>query len=389
MNIDSIIVFLTKYYKIYMNYEILARKWRPQSFKDIIGQKHIVTAISNGLSLGRIHHAWLLSGTRGIGKTTIARLLAKSLNCQKGIASNPCRKCIICKEIEKGLCLDVLEIDGASRTKVEDMREMLDNIYYAPTKSRFKVYLIDEVHMLSRHSFNALLKTLEEPPAHIKFILATTDVERIPKTIISRCLSFKLKIISEEKIFKFLKSILIKESIDSDEYSLKKISHYAKGSIRDALNLLEHAINLGNGSVNIKNTTEILGILPEKYSFLLADAVLKEDSKKTMLLLNKISAIGIEWEEVLIEMLRFLYHISISQEFPLVWEKFFTETYKNQIQIIAQNVNKKNIQLCYEILLNGRKELKFAPSQKIGVEMSLLRVITAIQKNKSSVNKNE
>ncbi|BFR92283.1 DNA polymerase III subunit gamma/tau [Buchnera aphidicola str. APS (Acyrthosiphon pisum)] len=367
-----------KHYEIYMNYQILARKWRPQYFRDIIGQKHIVTAISNGLSLGRIHHAWLLSGTRGIGKTTIARLLAKSLNCQNGITSDPCRQCIICKEIEKGLCLDVIEIDGASRTKVEEMREILDSIYYSPIKSRFKVYLIDEVHMLSRHSFNALLKTLEEPPEHVKFVLATTDVDRIPKTIISRCLYFKLQIISEEKIFKFLKYILIKESIDTDEYSLKKIAYHAHGSIRDALNLLEHAINLGNGHVNIKNVTDMLGLLPEKYSFLLTDAVLKKDSKKTMLLLNKISSIGVEWEEILIEMLRFLYHISTSQSFPLVWEKIFTEKYKNQIQKIAQNNKKTNIQLCYQILLNGRKELKFAPSQKIGVEMSLLRVISAI-----------
>ncbi|WAI18380.1 MAG: DNA polymerase III subunit gamma/tau [Buchnera aphidicola (Acyrthosiphon caraganae)] len=366
-----------------MNYEILARKWRPQSFQDIIGQKHIVTAISNGLSLGRIHHAWLLSGTRGIGKTTIARLLAKSLNCQNGITSSPCRKCIICKEIEKGLCLDVLEIDGASRTKVEDIREMLDNIYYAPTKSRFKVYLIDEVHMLSRHSFNALLKTLEEPPKHVKFILATTNIEKIPKTIISRCLYFKLQIISEEKIFNFLKNILIKESINTDEYSLKKISYHAKGSIRDALNLLEHAINLGNGHVYVKNVNEMLGIPPEKYSFLLTDAVLKKDSKKTMLLLNKISAIGVEWEEVLIEMLHFLYHISISQNFPLVWEKFFSGKYQNQIKKTAQDINKQDIQLCYQVLLNGRKELKFAPSQKIGVEMSLLRAITKIKKNKN------
>ncbi|QIQ42045.1 MAG: DNA polymerase III subunit gamma/tau [Buchnera aphidicola (Microlophium carnosum)] len=364
-----------------MNYQILARKWRPQSFKDIVGQKHIVTAISNGFSLGRIHHAWLLSGTRGIGKTTIARLLAKSLNCQNGISSNPCRKCIICEEIEKGLCLDVLEIDGASRTKVEDMREILDNVYYAPNKSRFKVYIIDEVHMLSRHSFNALLKTLEEPPAHIKFILATTDIERIPKTIISRCLYFKLQIISEEKIFNFLKHVLIKESINTDEYSLQKISHHAKGSIRDALNLLEHAIYLGNGHVYIKNITEMLGIPSKKYSFLLTDAVLKKDSKKTMLLLNKISSIGVEWEEVLIEMLRFLYHISISQTFPISYETCFTKTYRHQIQKISKNISKKHVQLCYQILLNGRKELQFAPNQKIGVEMSLLRAMTIIEKN--------
>ncbi|QCI20608.1 DNA polymerase III subunit gamma/tau [Buchnera aphidicola (Brachycaudus cardui)] len=361
-----------------MSYQILARKWRPQSFQEIIGQKHIVTAISNELSLLRVHHAWLLSGTRGIGKTTIARLLAKSLNCYQGITSNPCRKCTICKEIEKGLCLDFIEIDAASRTKVEDMREVLDNIYYAPSKSRFKIYLIDEVHMLSRHSFNALLKTLEEPPKHIKFILATTDIEKIPKTIISRCLSFKLKILSEEDILKLLICILRKESIKFDVESLKKISNRAKGSIRDALNLLEHAINLGNGSINTKDVIEILGIPDEKYSFLLTDAVLKKDVTKTLFLLNEISNKRVEWEEVLIEVLYFLYHITMSQSFPLIWQKNITGNYTNQIQKIAKNINKNQLQLCYQIVINGRKELKFSPSQKIGVEMTLLRAINTI-----------
>lgn len=361
-----------------MNYQILARKWRPQSFQEIIGQKHIITAISNELSLLRVHHAWLLSGTRGIGKTTIARLLAKSLNCQKGITSSPCRKCIICKEIEKGLCLDFIEIDAASRTKVEDIREILDNIYYAPVKSRFKIYLIDEVHMLSRHSFNALLKTLEEPPKHIKFILATTDIEKIPKTIISRCLSFKLKMLSEENIFNLLKSILLKESIKFDINSLKKISNHAKGSIRDGLNLLEHAINLGNGNINVKNVIEILGIPSEKCSFLLTDAVLKKNAKKTMCLLNEISNIGVEWEEILIEILHFLYHITMSQSFPLTWQDNLIGNYKNHILKIAKNIDTNKLQLCYQIIVNGRKELKFAPTPKIGVEMTLLRAINAM-----------
>ncbi|QCI23989.1 DNA polymerase III subunit gamma/tau [Buchnera aphidicola (Macrosiphoniella sanborni)] len=362
-----------------MTYQILARKWRPQSFQDIVGQEHIVTAISNGLSLGRIHHAWLLSGTRGVGKTTIARLLAKSLNCKNGISANACRKCIICKEIEKGLCLDVLEIDGASHTKVEDIRDILDNISYTPNKSRFKVYLIDEVHMLSRHSFNALLKRLEEPPEHVKFILATTDIERVPKTIISRCLYFKLQVISEEKILNFLNFILIKECIKTDKYSLKEIASHAKGSIRDALNLLEYAINLGNGSINIKSITKMLGIPLEKYSFLLTQSILKKNPKKTMFLLNRINYIGVEWEEILISILRILYRISIAQSFTLQqWDTPFQEMYQQHIEKIAQNIKKKNIQLCYKILLNGRKELPFAPNQKIGVEMTLLRAIDAI-----------
>lgn len=361
-----------------MNYQILARKWRPQSFKDIIGQKHIISALCNEFSIGRVHHSWLLSGTRGVGKTTIARLIAKSLNCKTGITPNPCRKCVICQEIEKGLCLDVFEIDAASRTKVEDMRDMLDNIYYAPTKSRFKVYLIDEVHMLSRNSFNALLKTLEEPPEHIKFILATTDIDKIPKTIISRCLLFKLKILSEEKIFHLLKNILIKECINFDKESLKKISYYAKGSIRDALNLLEHAINLGNGRVNIKNVIEMLGIPSEHHSFLLTNSILKKESKKTMFLLNEISDIGIEWEEILTEILCFLHHISMSQSFPLIWSENIVGNYKNEIQQLAQDIDKKSIQLCYQILINGKKELNFSPTARIGVEMTLLRAIDAL-----------
>ncbi|QCI22312.1 DNA polymerase III subunit gamma/tau [Buchnera aphidicola] len=361
-----------------MNHKILAQKWRPQSFDSIIGQTHVVSALCNEFSSGRIHHSWLLSGTRGIGKTTIARLIAKSLNCEQGITSYPCKKCIICQEIEQGLCLDVLEIDAASRTKVEDIRDILDNIYYAPVKSRFKVYLIDEVHMLSRNSFNAILKTLEEPPNHVKFVLATTDIEKIPKTIISRCLCFRLKILSEEKIFNLLKTILTKECISFDNESLKKISYYAKGSIRDALNLLEHAINLGKGCVNINNVITMLGIPSVEHTFLLTKAILKKESNKIMLLLDEISNSGIEWEEVLTEILRFLHHTSMSQSFPLIWKENIIGTYSNQIQKLAKDIDKDRVQLCYQIVINGKKELNFSPSSKIGVEMTLLRTINTI-----------
>lgn len=358
-----------------MTYQILARKWRPQSFKEVIGQKNIITAISNELSLGHIHQSWLFSGMRGIGKTTISRLLAKSLNCQKGITSLPCRKCILCKEIEQGLSLDVLEIDAASRTKIEDIKDILDNIYYAPNKGRFKIYLIDEVHMLSRHSFNALLKTLEEPPHHVKFILATTDIERVPKTIISRCLLFQLKIVSEDKIFNFLKKILIQEAINFDDSSLYFISNNAHGSIRDALNLLEHAINLGNGSVYIKNTTAMLGLPTEEKCFLLTSALLEQNTKKMLFLLDEIGNSGVEWEAILIEVLRFLYHIAMSKSFSLIWKENSMHSYKNEIHDIAQKIDKNTIQMCYQILLNGRKELIFSPTYKIGVEMTFLRAI--------------
>ncbi|QNS01663.1 MAG: DNA polymerase III subunit gamma/tau [Buchnera aphidicola (Pentalonia nigronervosa)] len=365
-----------------MNYQILARKWRPQSFKDIIGQKYIITAILNGLLLGKIHHGWLFYGTRGIGKTTIARLIAKSLNCVKGITPYPCGKCIICKEIEQTRCPDVIEIDAASRTKVEDMREILDSIFYSPIKTRFKIYLIDEVHMLSRNSFNSLLKTLEEPPEHVKFILATTDIEKIPKTIISRCLCFNLQTLSEEKIFNFLKKILNIESIKYDDQSLKVISHYAKGSIRDALNLLECAISLGKNRVCIKNVVNMLQIPTEEQAFLLTDALLKKETKQMMRLLYEIVDTGVDWEEILTAMLRILYYISMSKLFPLKWEQGFINTYKHKINNLGKLITHQDIQLCYKMLLNGKKELIFAPNNQIGVEMTLIQTIKTY-KNKT------
>jgi len=364
----------------YMNYQILARKYRPQSFEEVIGQKYIVKAISNGFDLKRVHHTWLLSGTRGVGKTTIARIIAKSLNCKTGITSLPCRKCNICQEIEKGICLDFIEIDAASRTKVEEIREILDNIYYSPSKSRFKIYLIDEVHMLSKHSFNALLKTLEEPPKHAKFILATTDVEKVPKTIISRCLYFKLNILSEEDIFNFIKYILEKEGSNFDEEALKIISYHANGSMRDALNLLEHALHLTKNNINLKKTTQMLGIPSKKNAILLTKFLLQKDSKKMMNLLNKISKIGSEWQNILIEMLHFLHHIAMLKSYPKIWNETFIKNNEKEIEKIVKNNSKHNIQLCYQILLNGKKDLFFAPNHKMAVEMTLLQAITEIKK---------
>ncbi|QFQ32637.1 DNA polymerase III subunit gamma/tau [Buchnera aphidicola (Aphis fabae)] len=363
-----------------MNYQILARKYRPKYFKEIIGQNHIITSICNAISIKRIHHAWLLSGTRGIGKTTIGRLLAKSLNCQKNISAIPCRKCIVCREIEQGTSLDFIEIDAASRTKIEDMREILDNIYYAPIKSRFKIYLIDEVHMLSRYSFNALLKTLEEPPKHVKFILATTEIEKIPKTIISRCLYFTLNILSEEDIFNYLKFVLNNENINFDIDALKIISEYAKGSMRDALNLLEHAISFSKNNINLKNINEMLSIPSKKNVYLLTKFLLEKNSKKMMFLLNKMDKINIEWENVLIEVLRILHHIAMIKTYPLEWNENIYKNYQYDIKEIAHKKNKKNIQICYKILLDGRKNLTFSPNHKIGVKMTLLQAITEIKK---------
>ncbi|WP_422667374.1 DNA polymerase III subunit gamma/tau [Buchnera aphidicola] len=363
-----------------MSYCVFARKYRPQSFKDIIGQKHIVTAICNSFSLNRIHHAWLFSGTRGIGKTTIARLLAKSLNCITGITSNPCRKCANCIEIEKGLFLDFIEVDAASRTKVEEIKEILDNVYYSPIKGRFKIYLIDEVHMLSRHSFNAFLKILEEPPKHIKFILATTEINRIPNTIISRCLHFHLNILSSKKIFYFLKNILAKENINTDDYALKTIANYSEGSARDALNLIEKAISLGNNSINKKDVIKMLGLPSQKKIFSITCEILKKDTKKTMILLKKISNKIVEWEKILIEILRCLHYIAMIKLFPLISDEKYIEDHKIKIDDIVNITNKSDISLCYHIISTGRKELPFSPDPKIGTEMIILRAIRKIEK---------
>ncbi|QFQ32288.1 DNA polymerase III subunit gamma/tau [Buchnera aphidicola] len=364
-----------------MNYQIIARKYRPQSFKDIIGQKNIITAICNSIFMKKIHHAWLLSGTRGVGKTTIGRLLAKSLNCQKDISSIPCRVCTNCKEIETGTSIDFIEIDAASRTKIEEMREILDNIYYCPSKSRFKIYLIDEVHMLSRHSFNALLKTLEEPPKHVKFILATTDIEKIPKTIASRCLCFKLNILSEEDILNYLKFVLKNENVNFDIDALKIISEHSKGSMRDGLNLLEHAISFSKSNINLNKINIMLGIPSKKNIYLLTQYLLEKDYKKIMFLLNKMDKINIEWENILIEILRLLYHIAMKKIYSSEWNDNIYKNYLHDIQEIVRNGNKKDIQICYKTLLDGRKKLIFSPNHKIGVTMTLLQAITEM-KNK-------
>lgn len=359
-----------------MNYQILARKWRPQSFNQVIGQKYILQAISNSLSLGRIHHAWLFSGPRGTGKTTISRLLAKSLNCADGITSTPCRKCTNCKSIEKGVFLDLLEVDAASKTKIEDIRELLDNIQYSPIQGRFIIYLIDEIHMLSRHSFNSLLKTLEEPPKHVKFILATTNPEKIPKTIISRCLQFNLKELETAEILTKLKKILDYENIIYDIKALTMISRTASGSLRDALNLTEQAISIGQGSISIKNITHMLGTINETQSLILTIAILKKNANKIISLLDTFNVQGINWEEVLIEVLRTLHHIAMLQKIPLLWKNDCYDVNENNLLLkISNTVNNVDIQSYYTMLISGRKELHMAPNYKIGLEMILLRTL--------------
>ncbi|EBX1650830.1 TPA: DNA polymerase III subunit gamma/tau [Salmonella enterica] len=357
-----------------MSYQVLARKWRPQTFADVVGQEHVLTALANGLSLGRIHHAYLFSGTRGVGKTSIARLLAKGLNCETGITATPCGVCDNCREIEQGRFVDLIEIDAASRTKVEDTRDLLDNVQYAPARGRFKVYLIDEVHMLSRHSFNALLKTLEEPPAHVKFLLATTDPQKLPVTILSRCLQFHLKALDVEQIRHQLEHILNEEHIAHKPRALQLLSRAADGSLRDALSLTDQAIASGDGQVSTQAVSAMLGTLDDDQALSLVEAVVDANGERVMSLINEAAARGIEWEALLVEMLSLLHRIAMVQLSPAALGSDMAAI-EQRMRELARTVPPGDLQLYYQTLLIGRKELPWAPDRRMGVEMTLLRAL--------------
>lgn len=357
-----------------MSYQVLARKWRPQTFADVVGQEHVLTALANGLSLGRIHHAYLFSGTRGAGKTSIARLLAKGLNCETGITATPCGVCDNCREIEQGRFVDLIEIDAASRTKVEDTRDLLDNVQYAPARGRFKVYLIDEVHMLSRHSFNALLKTLEEPPAHVKFLLATTDPQKLPVTILSRCLQFHLKALDVEQIRHQLEHILNEEHIAHEPRALQLLSRAADGSLRDALSLTDQAIASGDGQVSTQAVSAMLGTLDDDQALSLVEAVVDANGERVMSLINEAAARGIEWEALLVEMLSLLHRIAMVQLSPAALGSDMAAI-EQRMRELARTVPPGDLQLYYQTLLIGRKELPWAPDRRMGVEMTLLRAL--------------
>ena len=357
-----------------MSYQVLARKWRPQTFADVVGQEHVLTALANGLSLGRIHHAYLFSGTRGVGKTSIARLLAKGLNCETGITATPCGVCDNCREIEQGRFVDLIEIDAASRTKVEDTRDLLDNVQYAPARGRFKVYLIDEVHMLSRHSFNALLKTLEEPPSHVKFLLATTDPQKLPVTILSRCLQFHLKALDVDQIRHQLEHILNEEQIAHEPRALQLLSRAADGSLRDALSLTDQAIASGDGQVSTQAVSTMLGTLDDDQALSLVEAVIAADGEKVMTLVNEAAARGIEWEALLVEMLGLLHRIALVQLSPAALGNDMAAI-EVRMRELARIVPPADVQLYYQTLLIGRKELPYAPDRRMGVEMTLLRAL--------------
>lgn len=357
-----------------MSYQVLARKWRPQTFADVVGQEHVLTALANGLSLGRIHHAYLFSGTRGVGKTSIARLLAKGLNCETGITATPCGVCDNCREIEQGRFVDLIEIDAASRTKVEDTRDLLDNVQYAPARGRFKVYLIDEVHMLSRHSFNALLKTLEEPPAHVKFLLATTDPQKLPVTILSRCLQFHLKALDVEQIRHQLEHILGAEQIAFEPRALQLLSRAADGSLRDALSLTDQAIASGDGRLTAESVSAMLGTLDDDQALSLIEALVAADGERVMAGVNEAAARGVEWEALLVEMQSLLHRIAMVQLSP---SALGTDMAAIELRMreLARTVPPTDVQLYYQTLLIGRKELPYAPDRRMGVEMTLLRAL--------------
>lgn len=363
-----------------MSYQVLARKWRPQKFSDVVGQEHVLTALANGLEHQRLHHAYLFSGTRGVGKTTIARLFAKGLNCETGITATPCGKCANCLEIEQGRFVDLIEIDAASRTKVEDTRELLDNVQYAPARGRFKVYLIDEVHMLSRHSFNALLKTLEEPPEHVKFLLATTDPQKLPVTILSRCLQFHLKALDVTQISEQLEHILDAEKIEHDNRSRQLIARAADGSLRDALSLTDQAIAMGQGKVTADIVSQMLGTLDDEQPLAIIEALVRADGLAVMAEVEQVAVRGADWENLLVEILSILHRIAMIQLLPATKESDPSST-EGRIRQIARLISPADLQLFYQALLVGRKELSYAPERRMGVEMALLRALAFHPKN--------
>lgn len=362
-----------------MSYQVLARKWRPKSFSEVVGQQHVLKILSNALSLGRVHHAYLFSGTRGVGKTSIARLLAKGLNCETGITATPCGECDNCRDIELGRFVDLLEIDAASRTKVEDTREILDNIQYLPTKGRFKVYLIDEVHMLSRSSFNALLKTLEEPPEHVKFLLATTDPQKLPITILSRCLHLHLNVLDTSLIGEQLTHILKLEQIKNDPKVISLLAKAANGSMRDALSLTDQAIALGNGEVDTASVTLMLGTLDKSIPFSLIEALYHNEGNALMQQIDMAAAQGADWDNLLAESIALLHQIALLQVVPTALGDYTDQ--EERIRFLAKYMAPNDVQLYYQILLMGRKDLAYAPDKKIGTEMSFLRALAFMPKN--------
>jgi len=360
-----------------MSYQVLARKWRPKSFDTLIGQEHVVRALTNALEQQRLHHAYLLTGTRGVGKTTIARILAKSLNCETGITAHPCGTCPACVEIDKGRFIDLIEVDAASNTQVDNMRDLLENAQYAPTSGRFKVYIIDEVHMLSKSSFNAMLKTLEEPPAHVKFILATTDPQKMPVTVLSRCLQFNLRQMASASIVEHAQAILKTENIPFELPALQLIAKAAAGSMRDALSLLDQAIAYGSQTVQEKEVRAMLGAIDQSYLFDLLNALIANDGESLMAQAQRMAERSIAFEGALNDLATLLQQIAMAQVVPNSLALDAPE--RPALLDLASKISPEKVQLYYQITLLGRRDLGLAPDDFAGFTMTLLRMLAFSQ----------
>ena len=355
-------------------YQVLARKYRPRNFNELVGQNHVSRALTSALERGRLHHAYLFTGTRGVGKTTIARILAKCLNCETGITSTPCEVCATCTAVNEGRFIDLIEIDAASRTKVEDTRELLDNVPYAPTQGRFKVYLIDEVHMLSTHSFNALLKTLEEPPEHVKFLFATTDPQKLPITVISRCLQFTLRPLAVDEITEHLGNILSKESIQSDQDAIWQIAESAQGSLRDALSLTDQAIAYGQGVIQHQDVKDMLGLIDRTIIYDLILAIHQNQKAQVSQLLLQFRQQALDVSLVLDQLISTLHELALLQYLPDLSLKYSAEI-NQKIMQLSGLISAQDLQLYYQIAYKGRADLQLAVTQEQGFEMTVLRLL--------------
>lgn len=356
-----------------MSYQVLARKWRPKNFEQLIGQDHVVNVLVNALSQERLHHAYLFTGTRGVGKTTIARIFAKSLNCETGVTATPCGVCGTCVDIDQGRFVDLLEIDAASKTKVDDTREILDNVQYAPSRGRFKVYLIDEVHMLSRHSFNALLKTLEEPPSHVKFILATTDPQKLPVTVLSRCLQFHLKALTVPQIEAKLKEIMTQENVSHEAGVLTMLAKAARGSMRDSLSLTDQAIAQGQGDIKLSDIQQMLGGIDQNWVYKIVISLLKQDAAELMALSQKIASYAPNYSRLFAELIQLFHQTALMQ---LVEQHFdLPKEHLELMKKFSRAISAQDLQLYYQICLNGRKDLPYASDEQAAFDMTLIRLL--------------
>ncbi len=356
-----------------MSYQVLARKWRPRSFQQLVGQEHVVQVLANGLDQGRLHHAFLFTGTRGVGKTTLARILAKCLNCEGGVSSEPCGECASCVDIDEGRFVDMLEINAADRTGVDETRDLLDSVAYTPSRGRFKVYIIDEVHMLSKSSFNALLKTLEEPPPHVKFVLATTDPEMIPVTILSRCLQFNLKRLLPEQIRHYLAQIVASEGIEAEPQALIRLSRAADGSMRDGLSLLDQAVAFGGGSVSADQVRQMLGLVDHGHIAAMITALAAEDAGSLLAIVEELVAQSNDLDHVLASLAETLHRICLVQCVPGYVDAERSDW--EDIVSLAASLGAEDVQLFYQIAIKGRAELNIAPDPRTGLEMTLLRML--------------